>query len=138
MNMEITFPGNQRVEASYKGFRIATDQPIEHGGDESAPSPFDLFLAAIGTGMGHYARSFCAARNLATDGMSLRLHFEHDATGRRIEVVRVEIRLPDDFPAKYRDALRSAIGTCAVKRALEAPPRFGYEVVGEPLGLKLH
>ena len=47
MSMEIRFPGGVAVSAQYKGFIIATDQPEANGGTNSAPSPFDLFLASL-------------------------------------------------------------------------------------------
>jgi uncharacterized OsmC-like protein len=55
MDMKIYFPGNKRVYANYGGFTIETDQPARGGGDDSAPAPFDLFLASIGTCAGIYA-----------------------------------------------------------------------------------
>ena len=47
--MTVTFPGGRRVNASYGDFEIATDQSPDHGGDASAPEPFDLFLASLAT-----------------------------------------------------------------------------------------
>jgi ribosomal protein S12 methylthiotransferase accessory factor len=127
MNMEIRVEGNHRVEASYKGFRVATDQPIENGGEESAPTPFDLFLASIGTCMGYYAQRFCAARNLDADGLELSLSFDRAPGEKEVRAIRVAIRLPAEFPFKYRSALRAAIESCAVKRQMEHPPRFECE-----------
>ncbi len=43
MNMEIRFPRGLSVEAAFKGFTVTTDQPAEAGGQDSAPTPFDLF-----------------------------------------------------------------------------------------------
>ena len=51
--MEISFPGGQKVDAQYRGLTIKTDQPVEDGGDESAPTPFSLFLASLGTCAGY-------------------------------------------------------------------------------------
>jgi len=33
MEMKIAFPGNLKVDAAYKGFTVATDQPVSGGGD---------------------------------------------------------------------------------------------------------
>jgi len=49
MEMEITFPGGKKVNSTYKGFTVETDQPKDEGGDGSAPEPYDLFLSSIGT-----------------------------------------------------------------------------------------
>ena len=46
--------------------RIHTDQPAPAGGD-SAPSPFDLFLASIATCMGFYAIFRNRAQSLISD-----------------------------------------------------------------------
>ncbi len=46
--MTIYFPG-KKVYADYKGFTIQTDQPMNSRGENSAPAPFDLFMASIGT-----------------------------------------------------------------------------------------
>jgi ribosomal protein S12 methylthiotransferase accessory factor len=49
MIMEVTLLGGKRVAARYRDFEIVTDQPAKHGGRGRAPSPFDLFLASLGT-----------------------------------------------------------------------------------------
>ncbi|HCT72209.1 MAG TPA: osmotically inducible protein C, partial [Bacteroidales bacterium] len=47
--MKITFEGKKKVIAEFNGYRIVTDQPERAGGEGSAPAPFDLFLASLGT-----------------------------------------------------------------------------------------
>ena len=61
MEMKVYFPGGKRVYADYGGFTIETDQPARGGGDDSAPAPFDLFLASIGTCAGIFALGLHAA-----------------------------------------------------------------------------
>lgn len=49
MDMRICFPGGKRVNATYKGFTIKTDQPVESGG-EGSPRPLTfswLLLAPV-------------------------------------------------------------------------------------------
>ncbi|HEX3531204.1 MAG TPA: FAD-dependent oxidoreductase [Thermoanaerobaculia bacterium] len=71
MSLKVTFPGGVAVNAEYKGQIIHTDQPREHGGGGTAPTPFDLFLASLGTCAGFYALRFCQERSLPTDGLGL-------------------------------------------------------------------
>ena len=71
MEMRIKFPGNKAVAAQFDGFTVLTDQPKESGGDGAAPSPFDLFLASIGTCAGIFALSFCRKRGLSTEGLGI-------------------------------------------------------------------
>ncbi len=125
--MEVRFPGGVAVEASFKGHTVRTDQPSPLGGD-SAPSPFDLFLASIATCMGFYALRFCHERNLPTEGLGLTLTPERDQERKRVAAIRVEVRLPAGFPEKYRDGLHRAVDHCAVKKHVLEPPRFELEL----------
>ena len=49
MEFRITLGENKRVDAHVGDFLIKTDQSVKMGGDGSAPEPFTLFLASIGT-----------------------------------------------------------------------------------------
>jgi putative redox protein len=124
MDMKITFPGDLAVNAAFKGFTVTTDQGLEHGGGGTAPEPFDLFLASLGTCAGLYALRFCQQRGIATQGLGLTLTTEKDPEWKRLALVRLEIELPDGFPEKYREALIRSVDQCAVKRHILAPPRF--------------
>ena len=122
--VDIRFPGGLRVDALYEGFWIRTDQPIGEGGEGSAPSPFDLFLASIGTCAGFYALRFCRQRGLDTEGLALSVTPERDAAGKQVVRIRMEVALPPGFPEKYREALLRAVDQCTVRRHLAQPPRF--------------
>ena len=122
--MEITFPGGVRVNAQHKGFEIATDQPEKNGGENSAPSPFDLFLVSLGTCAGFFALRFCQQRDLPTEGMRLSLAAEHNPETKRLDRIEITLNLPDGFPAKYRPAIIRATDQCAVKKALDDPPEI--------------
>jgi putative redox protein len=124
MEMKIVFPGNKKVDALYHGFRISTDQPPQSGGDGSAPAPFDLFLASLGTCAGVYVLGFCQQRGLSTEGIELTQRMQYDPAKRMIGKVEIEISVPPDFPAKYHDALVNAASLCAVKKHIQDPPEF--------------
>lgn len=76
MEMTISFPGGSRVDASFDGFTVPTDQPVMGGGEGSAPTPFAVFLSSIGTCAGIYVLGFCKQRALPTDGIRIveRIH----------------------------------------------------------------
>ena len=129
MDMIITFPGNKKVDAEYKGFTIRTDQPIHGGGDNSAPAPFDLFLVSIGTCAGIYVVYFCEKRNIPLDNIRVVQRMERNREKRMIERITIDIEVPPDFPEKYHDALVHAVDLCAVKRHMVDPPEFEIKTV---------
>ena len=120
MEMIIDFPGGSRVDAHFGSFTVKTDQPPV----ASAPSPFATFLASIGTCAGIYVLGFCKQRNLPTEGIRLveRIHTD-PATG-MVGKIDIEIQLPATFPEKYRAAVIKSAEMCAVKKAIEYPPKF--------------
>ena len=132
MLMGIRFPGGVAVDAAYDGFVIATDQPVGAGGTGSAPSPFDLFLASIGTCAGLYALRFCQQRGIGTDGLAVTLTGESEEHGDRVSLLRLEIRLPEGFPDKYSKAIVRAVDQCKVKRHILHPPVFEVSVTDSP------
>ncbi len=129
MEMIVTFPGGARVDAQFGPHTIATDQPAQAGGADSAPAPFALFLASIGTCAGIYVLGFCRQRGLSTDGIRIVQRMERDPRTGLVATVALDIEVPPTFPDKYHDALVRAANQCAVKKHLETPPRFEVRTV---------
>ena len=124
MDMEITFAGGKKVNASFKGHVHKTDQPVTSGGDNSAPSPFELFLASIGTCAGIYVKSFCDQRNLPTENIKLVQSLIINPETKLPSNISIEIQLPADFPEKYKSAVINAAELCLVKKTINHPPQF--------------
>ncbi len=125
----VTFPGGKRVDAELSGRVIATDQPREGGGEDSAPAPFSLFLASIGTCAGIYVLGFCQKRGLPADGIRVMERPRFDPETGVLSGVDLDIQVPASFPEKYRDALVRVADQCAVKKAIQAQPEFKVRTV---------
>ena len=132
MEMIIDFPGGARVDAHFGPYTVMTDQPPQGGGEGSAPTPFALFLASLGTCAGIYVLGFCRQRGLSTEGIRLvqRMAF-NPATG-MLDKVQIDIQLPEGFPEKYHEAVIRSASQCAVKKHFENPPviEVGTSVAG--------
>ena len=129
MEMIVTFPGGAKVDAQFGPHVIRTDQPPTAGGDGSAPAPFSLFLASIGTCAGIYVLGFCRQRGLPTEGIQVVQRMGADPRTGMVDKVELDIEVPPAFPAKYHEALVRAASQCAVKKHLEHPPRFEVRTV---------
>ncbi|MBN8585123.1 MAG: OsmC family protein [Ignavibacteria bacterium] len=124
MKMEIFFEDGKKVNARYNGITIKTDQPVEAGGKGSAPAPFDLFLASIGTCAGIYVKSFCSQRGIPTEDIRIIQSMEYDFEKGLIGKIKLDIELPESFPVKYKDAVINVANLCAVKKHLLNPPEI--------------
>jgi putative redox protein len=122
--MEITFDGGKVITAHSHGFSIKTDQPVSSGGENSAPSPFDLFLASIGTCAGIYVKSFCDNRKIPTDGIKIIQNAIYDPDSGLPTDINLDIQLPPDFPEKYIASVISVAELCKVKKTIISQPGF--------------
>lgn len=137
MDIKVFFPGGKRVDAVVGTHVIRTDQPISAGGDDSAPAPFELFLASLGTCAGLYVLAFCQARGISTEGLELVQRHAVDPTTKQLDTVTIELRLPPGFPERYRDAVVRAAEGCKVKKAIAHAPMISVRARPAEVTLEL-
>jgi len=127
--MEIRFAGGKKVYAEHNGFAIQTDQSAKDGGDNSAPTPSDLFFASLGTCSGLYALRFCEERKIDITNLKIRMELQSNSKTHMVEKIVFKINLPPEFPEKYTSALIKSMNLCYVKKHLEQPPQFEFEMI---------
>jgi ribosomal protein S12 methylthiotransferase accessory factor len=122
--MEITFDGGKVVTAHSHGHLIRTDQPEDSGGGNTAPAPFELFLASIGTCAGIYVKSFCDNRQIPAENIRIIMTTDYNKESGLPDSVKLDIQLPRDFPEKYKASVLHVAGLCKVKKSIANPPQF--------------
>ncbi|HEY5373003.1 MAG TPA: OsmC family protein [Polyangiaceae bacterium] len=122
-DIHVHFPGGKRIEAKVGVHHIVTDQTLAHGGDDSAPEPFELFLASLATCAGLYVIGYCKSRGIRTEALELVQHHQFDSAGHLLRV-ELEILLPASFPDKDRVGVVRAAQSCKVKKTLFSPPEI--------------
>ena len=128
MRIEVDFPGNKKVNAKFRNFIVNTDQPIASGGENTAPSPFELFLASLATCAGIYANEFCVKRGINLEKLKIIQEVERSRGNGLLSNVTLNVEVPGDFPEKYKDALIRTVSLCTVKRVIQDPPEFNVTV----------
>jgi putative redox protein len=122
MEMMIDFPGGDRVDAHFGPYTVMSDQPNSKGEPGSVPTPFEYFLASMGTCAGIYVLGFCRQRNLPTNGLRIVQRIHGNPKTGMTEKIDLEIQTPAGFPEKYLPSLIRSAELCAVKKHLEKPP----------------
>ena len=113
------------MDAEFKGLIVHTEQ------DGSTPSPFNLFLASLATCAGFYVLNFCQKRELPIEQIKMTQISVRDPETHALTEVRLEIEAGPGIPDKYYEAIIRAAAQCAVKRALENPPKIAVTVNGQ-------
>lgn len=120
----VTLGPDLKVDVDIRGFTVKTDQPVHQGGTNTAPTPFDYFLASIAACAGFYALAFCRERGIPTDNIRIAVRTERGEVSKMIDKVTIDVALPPDFPEHYKFALTKAIDHCTVKSHIMRPPQF--------------
>ena len=124
MQQELTFSleGNMKVDAHVRDFTVRTDQKVDSDGDNTGPTPLELFFASLGTCASVNIAYFCIERKIPYKDIQMKMTIERDDRSHAVKKINMEIALPADFPEKYRNALLKAIDACAVKKTIKAQP----------------
>ncbi|UZP68704.1 OsmC family protein [Desulfovibrio mangrovi] len=128
--LDVTYEGGMKVAATIRNFTVHTDQKEKQGGEDSAPTPFELFFAALATCAGVYAKRFCDKKNISVDGIaiSMECEFDPDPKKYRAQKITTSITVPADFPENFETALIRTVEGCAVKKQILEPPVFEVRI----------
>jgi putative redox protein len=121
--MDVRFVAGEAYEVVVRGHRVVVDQPADAGGQDSAPTPTELFVASLATCVAFYAGRFLTRHGYSRDGLAVSAGYDM-ATDRpaRVSGVRLTVRVPDGLPPQRWAALRAVVSHCTVHNSLAVPP----------------
>jgi len=121
--LEARFVAGESYEVTVRGHRVFVDQPPEAGGNDSAPTPVELFVGSLVTCVAYYAGRYLTRHGYSRDGLAVSAGFEMAADRpARVASIRLTVRVPDDLPPGRWPALRAVAMHCTVHNTLAVPP----------------
>jgi len=127
--IRVRHEGGDRFRVTIRGHDVHVDQPVDDGGEDTAPTPTELFVAGLASCVGFYAGRFLRRHDLPTEGLAVDCGFEF-APDRPARVGKIElvVHLPQGFPEERRKAFRSVVEHCTVHNSLAQPPEIGLSL----------
>ncbi len=121
--MDVRFVAGESYEVTVRGHRVVVDQPADGGGQDSAPTPTELFVASLAACVAFYAGRFLTRHGYSRDGLAVSAGYDM-ASDRpaRVNNIRLTIRVPADLPPQRWAALRAVVSHCTVHNSLAFPP----------------
>ena len=120
--LRVEHRGGDQFDVAVRGHVISVDQPIEAGGEDTAPTPTELFVASLASCVAFYARRYLARHDLPTRGLAVEATFDMSARPARVSGVDLRVILPVGVPPERRDALLAVASHCTVHNTLTSAP----------------
>jgi uncharacterized OsmC-like protein len=112
---------------------ITVDQPLTDGGEDTGPTPTELFVASLASCVGFYARRYLARHDLPTAGLTVRAHYSLGERPARVTSIQIDLELPDGVPSERIGALLAVASHCTVHNSLAEPPEVTIALASSPV-----
>jgi putative redox protein len=116
-----THEGGDRLLVAVRGHHMFSDQPVEDGGGDTAPTPTEMFIAGLAGCVAFYAERFLRRHGLGTDGLEVSCSYRWAANPHRIGDIDVKVVAPSLTDEK-RKAFGAVIEHCTLHHTLQQPP----------------
>ena len=132
--LRVEHRGGDRFDITVRDHVIRVDQPIKDGGDDTAPTPTELFIASLASCVAFYARRYLERHNLPTEGLAVEATFDMGARPARVSGIDVRLFIPDGVPTERRDSLLAVATHCTVHNTLAITPEVSI-ILADAAGL---
>ncbi|MEU2912748.1 OsmC family protein [Streptomyces massasporeus] len=115
-------------EIRVRGHVLTVDQPLPDGGKDTAPTPVELFVAAVASCAAHYAGRYLDRHGESREGLSVRAEYSMaDDRPPRVAAISLTVMAPA-LPARREAALRAVVSHCTVTNTLAQAPEVELDI----------
>ncbi|HEY6962682.1 MAG TPA: OsmC family protein [Gaiellaceae bacterium] len=100
---------------------LETDEPVEAGGDGSAPAPHELLPAAIAACVSTTVVMYARTRDWPLEAVSCDVEYDHRSTPRTVDI---SLEIDGDLTADQVERLERVAASCPVRRSIESGIEF--------------
>lgn len=130
-SISVRYLGGDRLHIETRGHELTTDQPADDGGEDTAPTPTELFLGGLAGCIGFYAQRFLRRHGLPADGLGVTCSYTWAENPHRVGSIDLAVDAPG-LTADRREAFSRVIEHCTVHNTLRQPPEVRIRVTTAP------
>jgi uncharacterized OsmC-like protein len=114
-----------RYRIEVRGHAVWVDQPSRDGGDDSAPTPTELFVASLAACVAFYGGRYLARHHLSSDGFGVECSFDlAEDRPTRVGSITISVVLPETFPQERHEAFLAVVEHCTVHNSMRTRPEI--------------
>jgi uncharacterized OsmC-like protein len=128
-SLVVDYLGGMKFRTKVREHEIFSDVTPDKGGQDEAPSPPELLVAALGSCIGIYANFYAQRHNISLEGMKIEVDWEIADNPKRIGEIISRIFLPAGIPEQHKQPLLKFAGACLVHQTLHQCPLIDLTLV---------
>jgi uncharacterized OsmC-like protein len=120
--VRVDYESGDRFRIAVRQHTISVDQPASDGGEDTAPTPTELFIASLASCVAFYARRFAARHDIPTDGLAVTADFSMASHPARVGEITLQLHVLGELSPEQQASLLAVISHCTVHSTLMQPP----------------
>jgi putative redox protein len=119
--------GTLKHDVEIRDHVVVADEPTDHGGADSGPSPQELLAASLASCTAITMVMYANRKGWNVGDVAVDVNYEPAQRGSPTRF-RMEVRLPKELPEEQRERLMQIAAKCPVHRTLEGEVMFEERV----------
>jgi putative redox protein len=119
--------GTLRHDVEIRKHMLVADEPEDHGGDDSGPSPQELLAASLASCTAVTMAMYAERKGWEIGEVAVDVDYEPAQRGSPTRF-KMDIRMPKELPEEQRERLLQIGAKCPVHRTLEGEVMFEESV----------
>lgn len=135
----LSLEGNYKTSITVRNHTLLADEPEEHGGDDTGPTPFELFIASIGSCAAFTMQMYASRKGWPLKKIEIEMQhtrvnredvpdYDNPDNRAKVDVITKKIVLHGDLTVDQKTRIVEIGGRCPVHRAILNQPHFIDEV----------
>jgi uncharacterized OsmC-like protein len=129
MKLQVKYEGKKRFKAIVRDHEFTIDLPEKKGGDNSGPTPPEVFIASLASCIGLFAIGYMNVAKLNTDGLAVEVDWSLSEDHTRVDKIDAKVIVPNAELGKRERALHAAVEKCIIHNTLHTAPEMNIEIV---------
>ncbi len=129
MDVHVTYQDGVKFQASCRGHKILSDQPLDNDGQDEGMTPPEWFLASLGACVGFYAVKYLEARHLDATGLDISVTADKVTDPLRIDHIHIQVKTSVPIEPRHQKGLERAVDACIIHNTLTHSPTMTTEIL---------
>jgi uncharacterized OsmC-like protein len=126
--VRVDYEAGDRFRIAVRQHTITVDQPASDGGEDTAPTPTELFIASLASCVAFYARRFAARHDIPTEELAVTAEFSMASHPARVGEITLQLHVPVELSPEQQASLLAVASHCTVHSTLMQAPEVRIEL----------